>query len=97
MLKVDDPVGAITVHGVCGAVGTILVGFFATDGGLFYGGGAQLLGVQALGVLAVFGWATITALILFKLLKAGNGLRVERKVEEEGLDVYEHGETAYNM
>ena len=97
VLKVDDPVGAITVHGVCGAVGTILVGLFATDGGLFYGGGAQLLGVQVLGVLAVFGWAALTALILFKLLKAGNGLRVERRVEEEGLDVYEHGETAYNM
>jgi Amt family ammonium transporter len=50
-----------------------------------------------LGVLAVFGWAALMALILFKLLKAGNGLRVERRVEEEGLDVYEHGETAYNM
>ncbi len=97
ILKVDDPVGAVTVHGICGAMGTLLVGFFATDGGLLYGDGAQLLGIQAVGVLAVFIWALALAFILFKTLKATNGLRVERRVEEEGLDVYEHGETAYNM
>lgn len=97
ILKVDDPVGAVTVHGLCGAIGTLLVGVFATEGGLFYGGGTRLLGVQALGVIAVFAWAAALAFILFRILKATNGLRVERRVEEEGLDIYEHGETAYNM
>jgi Amt family ammonium transporter len=97
VLKVDDPVGAVTVHGICGALGTLLVGFFATEGGLFYGGGAALLGVQAVGVLAVAAWAMGLGFILFKILKATNGLRVEKRIEEEGLDVYEHGETAYNM
>jgi ammonium transporter, Amt family len=96
VLRVDDPVGAVSVHGVCGAWGTLAVGLFATDGGLFYGGGAKLLGVQAVGVLAVGAWAFLTGLILFKILKATNGLRVERRIEEEGLDVYEHGESAYN-
>ncbi len=97
VLRVDDPVGAVTVHGICGAIGTILVGFFAVDGGLFYGGGAALLGVQVIGVLAVAAWAMGLAFILFKILKATNGLRVEKRIEEEGLDIYEHGETAYNM
>ena len=97
ILKVDDPVGAVTVHGLCGAIGTLLVGLFATEGGLFYGGGTHLLGVQALGVFAVFAWAVALAFILFRILKATNGLRVEKRVEEEGLDIYEHGETAYNM
>lgn len=96
VLKVDDPVGAVSVHGVCGALGTLLVGFFAVDGGIFYGGGFKLLGVQAVGVLAVGAWALIMGFILFRILKATNGLRVSRRIEEEGLDVYEHGESAYN-
>lgn len=95
-LKVDDPVGAISVHGVCGALGTLLVGVFATDGGLLYGGGLNLLGIQAIGVFAIGAWAFVTGLILFGILKASNGLRVEKKVEEEGLDIYEHGESAYD-
>ncbi|WP_297088389.1 ammonium transporter [uncultured Draconibacterium sp.] len=95
-LKVDDPVGAISVHGVNGAWGTLAVGLFATDGGLFYGGGASLLGVQAIGVGAVFVWAFGLGLILFKVIKATIGLRVSKRIEEEGLDVYEHGESAYN-
>lgn len=95
-LKVDDPVGAISVHGVCGAWGTLAVGLFATDGGLFYGGGAGLLGVQAIGVGAVFVWAFGLGFILFKVIKATIGLRVSKRIEEEGLDIYEHGESAYN-
>jgi Amt family ammonium transporter len=95
-LKVDDPVGAISVHGVCGALGTLLVGIFATDGGLLYGGGLTLLGIQAVGVLAIGAWAFVAGLILFAIIKATNGLRVEKIVEEEGLDVYEHGESAYD-
>jgi Amt family ammonium transporter len=96
VLKIDDPVGAISVHGVCGALGTLLVGVFATDAGLLYTGSFKLLGIQALGVLAVGAWALGTGFILFKVLKATNGLRVSKRIEEEGLDVYEHGESAYN-
>lgn len=94
--KIDDPVGAISVHGVCGALGTVLLGLFSTSDGLFYGGGAKLLGVQFIGVLAVAAWALGMGFILFKVLKATNGLRVSKTIEEEGLDVYEHGENAFN-
>jgi Amt family ammonium transporter len=97
VLKVDDPVGAISVHGLAGATGTILVGIFATDGGLLYGGGAALLGTQIIGVLAVAAWAMGTGFILFSVLKYTNGLRVSRRIEEEGLDIYEHAESSYNM
>ncbi|GET31031.1 ammonium transporter [Prolixibacter sp. SD074] len=95
-LHIDDPVGAVSVHGLGGAAGTLMVGLFSTNGGLFYGGGAHLLGIQALGVLAVMAWSLGTGYILFKLLKSTIGLRVSRRIEEEGLDVYEHGESAYN-
>ena len=95
-LKIDDPVGAISVHGVNGAFGTLAVGLFATDGGLLYGGGAKLLIAQAIGVGAVFVWAFGLGLILFKVIKSTIGLRVSKRIEEEGLDVYEHGESAYN-
>ena len=96
VFKVDDPVGAISVHGVCGAFGTLMVGLFSTESGLFYGGGAAQLGVQAIGVLSIGAWAFITGLILFKILKSSNNLRVSKRIEEEGLDVYEHGESVYN-
>jgi len=96
VLKIDDPVGAISVHGVCGALGTLLVGVFATDAGLLHTGSLKLLGIQAIGVIAVGAWALGTGFILFKILKATNGLRVSKRIEEEGLDVYEHGESAYN-
>lgn len=96
ILKIDDPVGAISVHGVCGAFGTLMVGIFSTDGGLLYGGGAGLLLSQLIGVVSVAVWALGTGYILFSTLKATIGLRVSKRVEEEGLDIYEHGETAYN-
>ena len=95
VLKVDDPVGAAGVHGLCGAVGTILVGLFATDGGLFYGGGLSLLGVQATGVLAVAAWTLATTFILFKAIKSTIGLRVDKRDEELGLDHGEHATEAY--
>ncbi|MFW5995660.1 MAG: ammonium transporter, partial [Halanaerobiaceae bacterium] len=90
-LHVDDPVGAISVHGVCGAFGTIAVGFFALDGGLFYGGGLELLFIQILGVASVFVWAFILGLILFKVIDVIVGLRVSEEDELEGLDYSEHG------
>ena len=96
VLKIDDPVGAVSVHGICGALGTILVGFFSESGGLLYGHGTALLVTQLIGVASVAAWAGATGFILFKILKATVGLRVPKRIEEEGLDIYEHGESAYN-
>ncbi len=99
ILKIDDPVGAIGVHGLCGAAGTILTGLFAyhlTDEagnpmGLFYGGGFQLLGIQTLGVLAVIAWVAVAMTIVFFIIKHTIGLRVHAKEEVLGLDREEHG------
>ena len=96
ILKIDDPVGAISVHGVCGAFGTLSVGLFATNGGLFYGGGGAQLASQAIGVLSVAAWTMGTGFVLFYALKSTIGLRTSKKEELNGLDYYEHGETAYN-
>ena len=96
VFHIDDPVGAISVHGVCGILGTLGVGLFATDGGLFYGGGFHFLGVQALGVLAIVAWAFSLGWVMMKVLDKTMGIRVDPRIEEEGLDIYEHGETAYN-
>lgn len=91
VLKIDDPVGAIGVHGLCGAAGTIMVGLFAVEGGLFYGGGAELLGIQALGVAAVAAWVAIAMFIVFFIIKKTVGLRVSAAEEIAGLDIEEHG------
>jgi Amt family ammonium transporter len=96
VLKVDDPVGAVSVHGLNGAMGTIMVGFLSTSNGLFYGGGAAQLGSQLIGVLSVAAWALGLGFILFFTLKKTIGVRVSKRIEEEGLDIYEHGESAYN-
>jgi len=95
--KIDDPVGAVSVHGVCGILGTLMTGMFAVDGGLFYGGGWHFLGVEALGSLVTCAWSFGLGLLTFVILKKVHGIRVEPRVEEEGLDIYEHGETAYNI
>ncbi len=95
-LHIDDPVGASSVHGVCGILGTLLTGLLATDGGLFYGGGWHFFGVQALGIVVIDLWAAVCGFLLFFGIKKFCGLRVEPRVEEEGLDVYEHGEGCYN-
>lgn len=95
-LKIDDPVGAFSVHGVCGSLGTILTGLFAVEGGTFYGGGFGFLGAQIFGVIIVGGWAALMGYIIFKVLDKVHGLRVPARIEEEGLDIYEHGESAYN-
>jgi Amt family ammonium transporter len=94
-LMIDDPVGAISVHGVCGAFGTIMIGLFSTDGGLFYGGGFKLLGVQTLGVLIVAVTAVSLAYMTFTILGKTIGLRVEDHEELHGLDAMEHGISAY--
>ena len=80
-LKVDDPVGAIGVHGLCGATGTILTGVFALDGGLFYGGGFAFLGTQLLGVLSVAAWVGVTMTLVFLVIRKTIGLRVSREEE----------------
>lgn len=94
-LHIDDPVGAISVHGVCGALGTLMTGLFATgistERGLFYGGGFHFLGVQALGVLSVAAYVAVMIALVFTLLKRTIGLRVSREEEIAGLDVSEHG------
>ena len=95
--KIDDPVGAVSVHGVCGILGTLMTGMFAVDGGLFYGGGWHFLGVEALGSLVTCAWSFGLGLLTFVILKKVHGIRVAPRVEEEGLDIYEHGETAYNV
>ena len=93
--KIDDPVGAVSVHCVCGALGTILTGLFATgvntEKGLFYGGGFHFLGVQVLGVVSVAAYVAIVITIVFQILKHTIGLRASAEEEIAGLDVSEHG------
>ena len=95
VVKIDDPVGAISVHGVCGALGTILTGLFATGGttmkGVFYGGGFRFLGIQALGVLCTIAWTATVITIVFTLIKKTVGLRASTEDEIIGMDRSEHG------
>ena len=95
-LHIDDPVGASSVHGVCGIIGTVMTGLLATETGLLYNGSWHFFLVQCLGVLVIDLWAAACGFILFFGIKKISGLRVEPRVEEEGLDVYEHGESCYN-
>ena len=94
-VKADDPVGAIAVHGVNGTWGALAVGIFAQDGGVLYGGGFHLLGVQALGVAAVSLWSFAATALVFIALKKLVGIRVGEQEESEGLDINEHGIPAY--
>lgn len=90
-LKIDDPVGAIAVHGCCGATGTLLTGLFALDGGLFYGGGTHMFLIQLLGVVSVAVYVLVTMFIVFKLIQKTVGLRASEEEEILGLDITEHG------
>ena len=97
--KIDDPVGAISVHMVNGIWGTLAVGLFSTgdDGvglGLFYGGGFAQLGIQAVGLVAIDAFVLVTMFIIFKLIDKTIGLRVPEQVEIDGLDYHEHGLTS---
>ena len=105
--KVDDPVGAISVHGVCGFFGTLFVGLFAQSeyaslagfegvNGLFFGGGGKLLLTQFIGAISVFAWTFGTMLLIFFAVKKTIGLRVSRETELKGLDISEHGMEAYS-
>ena len=100
-LKIDDPVGAVGVHGLNGLLGTICVGLFSdgsgTEGlGLFLGGGVSLLGVQLLGAVSIIAWVAVTMTAVFAVIKKTIGLRVSREEELAGLDIMEHGlESSY--
>jgi len=107
VLKIDDPVGAVSVHGICGAWGTLSIGLFAQEkfavasgfdpiAGLFFGGGLKQLGIQALGVASVAGWVLAASTILFLGIKFTIGLRVKKEEELKGLDIGEHGMEAYS-
>jgi len=95
VLKVDDPVGAVSVHGVNGVWGTLSAGLFNMETGLFYGGGLKQLGIQALGAGTAFLWAFGIGLALFFAIEKTIGLRVSAEEELKGLDIGEHGMEAY--
>ena len=94
-VKIDDPVGALSVHLVNGVWGTLAVGLFNKEAGLFYGGGVKQLGIQVLGILAVAAFSLVSSLILWKAIQGLMGLRVSEEEEIEGLDIGEHGMEAY--
>jgi Amt family ammonium transporter len=103
-IRVDDPVGALSVHLVNGVWGTLAYGLFATTAGslstvngLFYGGGLGLLGIQAIGVLAVAAFVAVASTIGWYAIKVTIGLRVNAHEELEGLDVGEHGQISYEL
>ncbi len=105
-IHIDDPVGAVSVHGVCGLWGTLAVGLFGKyddaflqrpDAGLFYGGGIEQLVVQAIGAALVAVWVIATSGALFYVLKRAGMLRVSAEEEIAGLDVSEHGGPGYGL
>jgi Amt family ammonium transporter len=102
MIRVDDPVGAVAVHGVCGIWGTLAVGLWglqaygANADGLFMGGGFGALGTQALGILACLAFTATAMFVVFKAIDAVLGLRVSHETELRGLDLDEHGIESYS-
>ena len=95
-LKIDDPVGAIAVHGVNGFFGAIAVGLFATDGGLFFGGGTAMLATQALGVLVIGAFGFVFTFILMKIMQKTVGIRISKVEESAGIDAVSFGVEAYS-
>ena len=95
-IKVDDPVGAIAVHGVNGLFGTMAVGFFAIEGGLFYGGGISLLVTQILGVITIALFSFTVTFMIMKILKLTIGVRISSDDEEAGIDASSFGVQSYN-
>ena len=102
-IRIDDPVGAVSVHGICGAWGVIAVGLFASEDsdfwkqGLFFGGGTDQLVSQIIGVVSIAAFVAIAMTIVFFAIKAVVGLRVDPHEELEGLDVHEHGYPGYGI
>ena len=95
-LKIDDPVGAIAVHGVNGMFGALAVGLFATDGGLFFGGGAAMLATQALGVLVIGAFSFTLTFIIMLIMKKTIGIRISKQEESAGIDAVSFGVEAYS-
>ena len=95
VIKVDDPVGAFPVHGLNGILGTLSIGLFHTETGLFYGGGWHQLGVQALGVVSAMGFVLPVSFLMFYIIKKTMRLRVAPEVEESGIDIAYHGIESY--
>ena len=95
-LKIDDPVGAIAVHGVNGFFGAIAVGLFATNGGLFFGGGTGMLATQALGVLVIGAFGFVLTFILMKIMQKTVGIRISKVEESAGIDAVSFGVEAYS-
>lgn len=95
-IRIDDPVGAIAVHGINGLFGTIAVGLFASESGLFFGGGFSLLITQTLGVLAVGGFSFLVTFIVMTIMKKTIGIRVSREEEIAGIDAVSFGAEAYS-
>ncbi len=102
-IKIDDPVGATSVHLICGVFGTLCVGLFAKEGvtslstknGLFYGGGFEFLGAQLIGIVAVGAFVFVSSSLVWYVIKKTLGIRVSREEEITGLDIGEHGNIAY--
>jgi Amt family ammonium transporter len=95
-IKIDDPVGALSVHLVNGTWGTLAVGLFSKTNGLFYGGGIQQLINQIIGIVAIGAFTVIFSVVVWSILKATLGIRVKTEEEIEGLDIGEHGMEAYS-
>ena len=91
VVKIDDPVGAVSVHCMNGMWGTIATGLFSTSEGLLYGHGFRFFGVQVLGVICVAAWVLVSMTVIFTIIKKTIGLRVTEKEEIDGLDIHEHG------
>jgi Amt family ammonium transporter len=102
-LKVDDPVGAVSVHGICGVWGVLAVGLFAREDsdfwkqGLLYGGGPDQLISQIIGAVSIVAFTAVATGILFMAIKSTIGLRVSDQEEIEGLDIHEHGAPGYGI
>lgn len=95
-IKIDDPVGAIAVHGVNGLFGTIAVGFFASEGGLFFGGGTSLLTTQVIGVVAIGAFSFAVTYLLMKVMQKTIGIRIDRSEETAGIDAVTFGVESYS-
>lgn len=91
VLKVDDPVGAVAAHGICGMLGTILTGVFSTENGFLYTGRFEFFGVEILGTVVIAAWTWVVMQVVFRLIKLTCGLRVSKEDEMRGLDESQHG------